>query len=138
MWMKSGWNFNSLSCNVPKCTLLYLLLYLKRDNFIHQSITWWSLFVGSYFQCNEKESEILSLSTKIEVLKLRNSELESERSNETYKAKTQVLSLIFCKTFKKSCIITSWYMSWRWVRLLRMHLKYLNNICSACQILKTN
>lgn len=49
---------------------------------------------ANYFEkmCNEKESEILSLSTKIEVLKLRNSELESERSNETYKAKTQRMS----------------------------------------------
>ena len=42
------------------------------------------------FQCNEKEAEILSLATKIEVLKLKNREIQSEQSNEMYKVKTQV------------------------------------------------
>ena len=50
---------------------------------------------ANYFEkmCNEKEAEILSLSTKIEILKLQNSELKSEQSNEMYKVKTQHMTL---------------------------------------------
>ena len=49
---------------------------------------------ANYFEkmCNEKEGELLSLSTKIEILKLQNSELKSEQSNEMYKVKIQHMS----------------------------------------------
>lgn len=46
------------------------------------------LLVTFYFQCYEKEAEILSLSAKIEVLKLQNNELDSEEPNQ--KTKIQV------------------------------------------------
>ena len=59
------------------------------------------MFVGFQFQCNEKEAEILSLSTNIEVLKLENSEIQSERRNLTSKAKTQV-DFKYLRKYEKS------------------------------------
>ena len=71
----------------PECTLFNHFTLLHTCTVDEEDCAY-SLIVD--FQYNEKEAEILSLSTKIEVLTLRNNELESEQSSETHRAKKQV------------------------------------------------